>query len=234
MSPITRQDVVDALAAHPAEALRAVLEEARIEAGTEDVPRVLAERIAKALWWHYSTPLGYALDRTTLDQIVDHVANKLRLAGALPEADAWTRLDAMTSHLVEQAGPVALEDLDPKVRSRMMPSWKRTIGFAGGAGGSFGAFAVGRGIVAISRTSIGRILPFIPRIGPWVGRAYRGGALAAAVGGPAGIALSLLAANNALGTNYHRLVPLLLGVGYLGPGAVDAVEVPAGAAPEPA
>lgn len=234
MSPITRQDVVDALASHPADALRAVLEEARIEAGAEDVPRLLAERIVKALWWHYSTPLGYALDRSTFDQIVDHVANKLRLNGALPEGSAWERLDAMTAFLVQQAGPIALEDLDPKVRARMMPSWKGTVGFAGGASGSFGAMAVGRGVVAISRTQIGRLLPYLPTVGPWIRGAYRGGALAAAVGGPAGVALSILAANNALGTNYQRLVPLLLGVGFLGPGAVEAIEVPSGPAPQPA
>lgn len=234
MSPITRQDVVDALAAHPAASLRAVLEEARIEAGTEDVPRVLAERVGKALWWHYCTPLGYALDWTTFDQIVDHVAQKLRLAGALPEADPWARLDAMTAILVEKAGPVALEDIEPKARARMVPSWKRTIGYAGGAGSSFGAMAVGKGIVAISRTPIGGLLPYIPQVGPWIRRAYRGGAVAAAIGGPAGVALSILAANNALGTNYQRLVPLLLGVGFLGPSTVDAVEVPTGASPEPA
>ena len=96
-----------------------------------------------------------------------------------------------------------------------------------GATGSVGAWAVGSGISALARTRLGAILPYIPRIGPWVRRAYTGGAIAATVGAPAAVALSVLAANQAMGTNYHRVVPLLLGIGALGPGAVLADEVPA-------
>ena len=75
-----------------------------------------------------------------------------------------------------------------------------------------------------SRTAVGRVLPYIPRIGPIVGGIYRGGRLAAALGGPIGVAMSLLAANQAMGTDYQRVVPLLIGIGALDPVA-EAVEV---------
>lgn len=221
----TRDDVTNALAVHEADALRAVLEHARVSPGRADDARGLAERLTQALWWSYCTPLGYALDRTSLEDIVTHVNRKLRL-DPLPATDAWSALAALRRTLLHLAGPIALEDLDPALRARMMPSWKRTVAFASGAGGSFGAYAAGRGIVALSRTQIGRLLPYLPSVGPVIGGVYRGGRYAAAIGGPAGVALSILAANNALGTNYQRLVPLLLGIGALVTDPVlEAVEV---------
>jgi len=224
--PVTRQDVVDALAAHPADSLRAVLEEARFDAGQEaESARDLAERIAKGLWWTYGTPLGYLAGRTTLDDIVDQVARKLKIDGALAGLDAWERLDSLTGLVVRKHGPQALEDLDPQVRARLTPHWKRTAAFASGATGSAGAWVVGSGISAVAGTRIGALLPYIPRIGPWIRRAYTGGAIAATVGGPAAVVLAVLAANQAMGTNYHRVVPLLLGVGALGRGSVEAQEV---------
>lgn len=230
--PVTRQDVVDALAAHPAEALGALLEHARLDPGHEDEPaRALAERVAAALWWEYGTPLGYLAGRTTFDAIVDQVARRLKIDGALPAGDAWARLDAMTRLVVREHGPVSLDDLDAPIRARLTPHWKRTAAFATGASGSAGAWVVGRGISAVAATRIGALLPYLPRVGPWVRRAYTGGAVAATVGGPAAIALAVLAANQAMGTDYHRLVPLLLGVGALGPGAVAAHEVPVAPAP---
>lgn len=223
---ITRQDFVATLAVHDAASLRAVLEEARIEVGEATSPRQLAERIATAVWWHYCTPLGYVANRTSFEEIVDHVARRLKLDEALGGTDAWTRLRRMTRLVVKEHGPVALEDLPPEHRARLDPHWKRTAAYASGASGSFGAWAAGQGIVHFSRTQIGRILPFIPKIGPFVRGIYAGGGAAAVLGGPAGIALTVLAANNAMGTNYHRLVPLLLGVGALGPTAVsEALEV---------
>jgi len=226
MQKTTRQDVIDALAVHEPDALRAVLKEARLEADEGKSPRDLAEQITTTLWWSYCTPLGYVANQTMLDDIVDHIARKLQLAGALADGDAWSRLRQLTRLILREPAPAAIEDLDPKVRARLVPSWKRTAFYASSATGSFGAMAVGRGIVYVSRTQIGRLLPYLPHVGPWVRTIYRGGGMAAAVGGPAGIALSILAANNALGTNYQRLVPLLLGIGALGPSAVqEAVEV---------
>ncbi|MBW2255101.1 MAG: hypothetical protein JRI25_10945 [Deltaproteobacteria bacterium] len=227
MQKITRQDVIDALAVHEADSLRAVLVGAHVEQGEEQSPHDLAERIATTLWWNYCTPLGYVANQTSLDDIVDHVARKLQLAGALTDGDAWSRLGQLTQLVLREPAPAALEDLDPKVRARLVPSWKRTAVYASGATGSFGAMAVGKGVVYVSRTQLGRLLPYLPHVGPWVRTIYRGGGAAAVVGGPAGIALSILTANNALGTNYQRLVPLLLGIGALGVAAVqEAVEVP--------
>ena len=232
---ITQSDFIDALSVHDAASLRAVLEEARFDAESCDTPRDYAERIATSLWWSYCTPLGFAIRNTSFDEIVEHVARKLKLDGALPEGSAWERLTAMTKMLVREDGPVALEDLDPKHRACLSPSWLPTASYATGASSSFGAMAVGKGIVFVSKTKVGSLLPLIPTVGPWVRTIYKGGGVAAVVGGPAGIALSILAANNALGTNYQRLVPLLLGVGTLEPGAVtDAVVVDSEAVPDPA
>jgi hypothetical protein len=225
MPSVTKADVIDSLAVHNADVLRSVLEEARVRTGSDESARGLATRIAQALWWHYCTPLGFVADRTTLDHMVDHVARRLAPDEILPQRDAWTRLAHLSSALVAKAGPVALEDLPHHVRVRMMPSWKRTLGLAGGATGSLGAFATGRGILFVSRTTVGRLLPFLPTVGPIIGGVYKGGRIAAAAGGPLSVTLSVLAANNALSTNYLRVVPLLLGIGSLGVRAVQEAEV---------
>lgn len=222
--PTTREDVVHALAAHRADVLRGVLEAAKVSTWGAETSRDLAKRIVDALWWHYSTPLGYVARTTTLDQIVDHVASRLKIDGALHQADAWERLSTMTAMLVAASGPVALEDLDPERRKRMRGSWLPTGAFGTGAAGSFGARWVGLKIVQLGKSPIGRWLPLIPYVGPWFSLIRKGGGVAAMLGGPVGIALSLLAVNDALGVNYDKLVPLLLGVGALGPGAQD-VEV---------
>ncbi len=222
----TRQDLVDALAVHDPAQLRAILDAVGLGPLEAESPRATAERIAAALWWEYATPLGYVAGHSTFDDIVDHVARKLQVAGAIGETDAWTRLRRMTRLVVARNGPVSLEDLSPTHRARLSPSWKRTAAFASGASGSFGSWAAGRAILHFSRTNVGRLLPLVPKVGPVVRGIYSGGGAAALFGGPAGIALAVLAANNALGANYHRLVPLLLGVGALGPSAVhDAVEL---------
>jgi hypothetical protein len=225
--PTNRQQVIDVLAArHPTD-LRAILEFARVPVGTAKTPRELASRIAAQLWWTYATPLGLAARTITLDEIVDHTAKRLRVQGALPaDSSAWDRLAFMSTLLVPESGRASLESLDPATRDRLVRSWWPTLGMAAGAGGGFGALGAGKGVLWLAGTRVGRLLPYIPNVGSWVGRAYKAGGVAAALGGPVGIALSLLTANDALGANYPRLVPLLLGVGALGPVHVeDAVEV---------
>ena len=46
-----------------------------------------------------------------------------------------------------------------------------------------------------------------------------------AVSGPLGIALAVLTFNQALGANYRKLVPLVLGVGALRPPPINEAEV---------
>lgn len=225
--PTQKQQVIDVLSArHPTD-LRAILEFARIPVGPAKTPRELATRITSQLWWTYATPLGLAARTITLDEIVNHIAKRLRVEGALADGSAWERLADMSALLVPESGRASLESLDPQTRERLRRSWWPTMGLAAGAGSGFGALGAGKGVLWLAGTRVGRLLPYIPNIGSWVGRAYKAGGVAAALGGPVGFALSALAANDALGTNYPRLVPLLLGVGALGPLHVeDALEVP--------
>lgn len=222
---ITREEVVNALAGHRPEVLRGLLEAAKVRDWGAQTSRELAERIADALWWHYSTPLGYVAGRTSLDDIVDHVAGRMKIDGALQQGDAWERLQTMTAMLVAAHGPVAFDDLDVKRREKLTRSWIPRTLYGSGAVGGFGARFVGLKILKLGAGPIGRWLPLIPYVGPWFLAIRKGAGLAAMLGGPVGIALSLLTVNDALGVNYQKLVPLLLGVGALGPGVVDVEEV---------
>ena len=126
--------------------------------------------------------------------------------------------------LVGLHDPVSLQDIDPKTRERLWPNHWPTA-FAGiGAGGSASAAVVGRGILKVAATPIGRVLPLIPAVGPWFKAIKVGAGAAATVGGPLAIGLTVFATNNALGTNYRQLVPLLLGVGALAPERIDDAE----------
>jgi hypothetical protein len=79
--------------------------------------------------------------------------------------------------------------------------------------------------VALLKTPIGRLLPLIPYVGPWVGVVKAGASAVHLVTGPLGVAMLVLSVNSSLGTNYARLVPLVLGVGALGPKPVDDAVV---------
>ncbi len=223
--PITREEVVNALAGHRPEVLRGLLEAAKVRDWGAETSRELAERIADALWWHYSTPLGYVVGSTSLDDIVDHISGRIQIDGALQQGDAWERLQTMTAMLVAAHGPVAFSDLDVKRREKLTRSWIPRSLYGSGAVGGFGARFVGLQILKFGAGPIGRWLPLIPYVGPWFLAIRKGAGLAAMLGGPVGIALSLLTVNDALGVNYEKLVPLLLGVGALGPGVVDVEEV---------
>jgi hypothetical protein len=235
--PVRRQDVLAALSVHDPGVLRAILEAAQISLrGAESAPE-LAARVTDALWWNYSSPLGYVIEASSLDDIVAHVAKKLRVSGMSEGGDAWARLRELTVLLARQtasridvADPslgVRLDDLDPAVQARLSPSWMPTAFAASSGATAVGAGMVGKLVVKIGKSPVGRLLPLIPSIGPvWRGVRTVGG-VAAVVGTPLGIALSVVALHESLGTNYHRLVPLLLGIGALGPSAVtEAEEIP--------
>jgi hypothetical protein len=225
--PVRRPDVVAALAIHESEALFAILEAARVAPRGAQTSDELATRIADALWWYYCTPLGYLADRTTLAHIVRHVARRLRVSVS-DDTDAWTELGQLTGGLGRLVGArgVSLDDLDTQARARLQPSWMPTAASATGATASVTAAAAGRAIVWLGGTPVGRLLPYLPTVGPVFRVIHKSGSVAALVGGPLGIALSVLSLDQALGTNYQRLVPLLLGVGALGPRPVsDATEL---------
>jgi hypothetical protein len=233
--PVRRADVVATLATQPPAALRAILEAAGHVPESPNAD-ALAAQVATALWWAYATPLGYALGQVTLDDIVYHVARKLGVAGIPEHGDAWDQVRALTRILATTTGSAAsaspdqpgvgLDDLTATDRARLSPSWLPTAFAASGAATSLAAGAVGRGIVWVGATPIGKLLPYVPTVGPWWKTARTVAGAAAMVGSPLAIGLSVVALNQALGTNYRSLVPLLLGVGALGPaGVAHAQEI---------
>lgn len=226
--PTTRATVEATLAVQDPEALRAILEAARVSPRGAEGPRELAGRIADAIWWNYATPLGYVADRITFEEIVGHTARKLRAGHAVVEGDdVWAQLRGLTGALVRQVqmAGVRLEDLDPKTRAYVWPDWMPTLAFGAGASGSFGTRWASGYVVRFLDGPIGRLLPLLPPLAPYVGAVRMGAGALHLVSGPLGVAMSVLTFNQALGSNYHRLVPLLLGVGALGPSSVDDASI---------
>ena len=220
MPSITRAALTRELAQRDPRTLRALLLAAGFEADEGEAAEALSERLTRALWWSYSTPLGYALDRSSLEDIVDHVVRRLKLSKTVQGNTAWEKLDDLTWRLVDAAEadpakPLSLDDIDPATRKRLGPAWGLPALLTTGAGGSLGAMKVGQLILRLGATPVGRLLPLLPKLGKYW-RVIEGGAgVAASVGGPLALGLSLAGLNQVLGANYRRLVPLLLGVGAL-------------------
>ncbi len=226
----TRDDVRAALSLQDPEALRAILIAAKIGEGSSSAPTDLAERITRAIWWHSSTPLGYAAGRSSLEDIVQRVARRLDVHHrVLASGDAWTQLPQLTRALVStlpEAPGIALSDMDSSMRERIHPHWKRAVAFGGGAGSSFGARVASRAVLGFFEGPIGRLLPLVPPLAPYVRTIQAGAGAVNAVAGPLGIALAVLSLNQALGPSYGKLLPLLLGIGALDVQPVaDASEV---------
>ena len=95
--PTTRDDVRNALSVQDPDALRAILAAAQVGDGGARSSADLADRITRALWWNAQTPLGYALDRTELETIVQRVAKRLGVQDKVgAHGDAWTQLPQLT------------------------------------------------------------------------------------------------------------------------------------------
>lgn len=237
----TRDDLERSLAVQDPAALRLILDASEVDArGAESAPE-LAARIADAIWWNYCTPLGYVAERSTFEDVVRHLARRLRVADRVdPDLPVWDQVAALTGALVSEvpASGISLSDLDASTRSQLSFSWVPPIGYGASAGGSFATRWSAGKVLALLRTPIGRLLPLLPGVGPWVGAIKTGLSAVHLVTGPLGVALTVMSLNSALGTNYHRLVPLVLGVGALRPARVDEAHVvdeqPTAPAPEPA
>lgn len=235
--PTRRDDLERALATQDPEALRLILDAAGVSARGETDAKGLAARIVDAVWWNHSTPIGYVAERASFEDIVAHLARKLGVADRVdPDQDVWDQVAALTAALVREipAHGITLEDLDDGTRGRLRPAWLPPLGLGAGAASSFATRWGAGKVLDVLRTPIGRLLPLLPVVGPWVGTVRTGLSAVHLVSGPLGVALAVLSLNSALGANYARLVPLVLGIGALRPRAVDeADEVPA-PAPEPA
>ncbi len=188
-------------------------------ASDEGTAAALAERITDAIWWNYATPLGYVADRANFEQIVQHLAGRLGVADrvdpSLPVGEQVRRFtEALVDTLPEGRG-IGLDALREDARNRLDPALGPSLGLGTGAAGSFGMrWGTGR-LLALLRTPIGRLLPLLPWVGPWIGAIRTGAGAVFVVSGPLGIAHTVLSVNASLGTNYRKLVPLVLGVGAL-------------------
>ena len=223
----TRAQVESSLAVQDAGALRLILEAAEVSPRGAEGSAELAARLTDALWWNYCTPLGYTVDRVGLEEMVAHVAKKLLVDHAVQaEDDAWVQLRHLTVALLQELpdGGVGLADLDEATQARIWPSWMPTVALGSGATGSVGTWWASRRVVAFFKGPVGRYLPLLPVVGPYLGAIRTGAGVVGVVTGPLSVALSILTVNQALGTNYKRLVPLLLGIGALGPAEVVDVE----------
>ncbi len=222
-----RVQVEASLAVQDAVALRAILEAAQVNPRGAVGSAELAARITDALWWNYCTPLGYTLDRVSLEEMVAHVSKKLMVDHAINSSDdAWLQLQQLTIALLKELpeGGVPLESLDEATQQRIWPSWMPTIALGTGATSSVGTWWASRRVVDFFKGPVGRYLPLLPVVGPYLGAIRAGAGVVGVVAGPLGVALSVLTLNQALGANYQRLVPMLLGIGALGPVSVEDVE----------
>lgn len=213
----TREDFSNALSALPPEALSALLKVTDFGVGEATTSDALAKRIATQLWWSWSTPLGYVATKTALDDIVDDVSDKLGLVDLMTDApDALTKLDRLQFAILESTGPASLDDLSPEVKARLNgPGWLPSLFGASTAGSAYGAGQIGGWVVRLGAGPIGRLLPLIPQLAPYW-KAIRGvAAVASIVGTPLAVGAGVLSVNHALGSNYRRVVPLLLGAGAL-------------------
>lgn len=224
----TRDQLQATLAVQDADALRLILTASDVDPRDAVTPAELAARIADAIWWNYCTPLGYVVERATLEDVVRHLAKKLQVADRVdPDTSVWDQVRALTAALVTEipSDGISVASLDDSTRGRMSPSWWAPIGWGGGATGSFATrWGTGK-VLALFKSPIGRLLPLLPVVGPWVGAIRTGLGAVYTVSGPLGVAMGVLSVNSSLSTNYQRLVPLVLGVGALGPEPVHDAHV---------
>ncbi|MBA2322096.1 MAG: hypothetical protein H0V89_13200 [Deltaproteobacteria bacterium] len=231
---VSRGDLASSLSMQDGDALRAILLAADLPAPAGESPRALAERITTAIWWNWQTPLGFATLEPPLESVVADVARKLRVY--VPgDAAGFEMIAELTKGLLADLNRrgIRMDDLSPEAQARLGRRWAGTAGLGAGAAGS-GAARWGSGkLLAWMSSPIGRWLPFLPKVGPWFVAIRTGAGAVHLVAGPLGIALAVLSVNHALGTNYRRLVPLLLGVGAMRPSAVADAEEIAGAGQRP-
>ncbi len=212
---IRKSEATAVLARRPMGDLRRAVRATGKDALLDRTDRQLAAQLTDALWWSYSTPLGYAIDRPTLDEMVRHVAKKLGWAKEVPAGDGWDQLHWLTRRLVPDGEEVSWADLEKDQREALERSVLSSIALSGSGATSAAAAQLGQAVLRFARTPIGRLLPRIPPIAPaW--RTIRSAAsVAAVVGTPMGLGLGLLALNQAFGTNYPRFVPALLATGLV-------------------
>ena len=111
MAKIRKIEAAAVLARRPLGDLRRAVRATGKDPLLDRTDRQLATELCDALWWSYATPLGYAIDRPTLDEMVRHVAKKLGWVNEIPAGDGWDQLHWLTRRLVPEGEEVAWADL---------------------------------------------------------------------------------------------------------------------------
>lgn len=225
--PVTRGALVDALAQEDPAALRDILAAAGCDPGPQDAARAVAQRLADQLWWSYATPLGYAWGTGSLEEIVAFVAHRLRLYVPRDE-DGWAavRTLAVAAAVDLERRGIPVGALPPGTVDRLGRPWVAPTLLAAGAAATWGAGGVAGALAATLGAPAWRWVGWVPAVGPATRTLRLAAGAARLASGPAAVALAAVAVNQAFGANPRVLVPLLLGVGALGPQpVVDAVEL---------
>ena len=205
---VDREDLEAQLRRYSAEDLSLLLSAAGIDAAPTEGVEALARRVSRALWWRTHTPLGGLVWPSNLDDLVDAVERRAKLE--LGEGDVWSRL-ARLSAICGSA-----EEPDAEILRKVAPGlpWGAMAGTTA-AGGAAGVRQASLWALRLTSGEIGKWLPLIPKVGPVYLVVRQGVRTAAVVSAPLGAALALAAINGALGAEYARALPLLVGIGAL-------------------
>ena len=135
----TRDQLEATLAVQDADALRLILAASQVDDRGARTPAELAARIADAIWWNYSSPLGYLAERASFEEIVRHLARRLSVGDRVdPDLPVWEQVAALTAALVPEipSDGISAAALDESTRSRLSPSWLAPLGWGASASGS--------------------------------------------------------------------------------------------------
>jgi hypothetical protein len=214
---VSRSALIDALAQAPAANLAEVLRAADISADPDAGSDALARKLVRALWWRTHTPAGIATG--SFDRVVKRTGRRLKVE--LPDGDVWDKLEALTAHVIPDA---KLDQIEAKHTDRLhRAQWAAWAG-VGAAGATAGSGVAARKLLQWTKP-VKDVLPWIPKVGPILAGVRKGAQVVAKWSTPVGIGMALASANQALGPEFDRALPLVLGVGLLKRGMAAEAEV---------
>lgn len=211
-STVSRADLEDILAAKDPEVLSAVLTAADVaHDGPEEGSAQLAGRLVGALWWRSHSPARQVVAPQSLDGLVDRAGGRLKVE--LGEGDVWARLDRLTTHLLDRAEPIRVDELPPEVRKKLERTvWTKVLGTSA-AGSAAAARIASMKLLQLASGPTWRLITMLPKVGPALVAVRAGAGTVAAAAGPVGVVLALVTLNSVFGPTDDTALPLLLGVG---------------------
>jgi hypothetical protein len=211
-TPVSRDALEEILAAKDPEVLSAVLTAADVaHDGHEEGSARLAARLVGALWWRSHSPARQLIAPQSLDGLVDRAESRLKLE--LGDGDVWSRMDVLTTHFLDRAEPVRIEDLPPEVRKKLERTvWTKVLGTSA-AGSAAAARLASLKLLQVASGPTWRLITMLPKVGPALIAVRAGAGTVAAAAGPVGVVLALVTLNSVFGPTEDTALPLLLGVG---------------------